>query len=60
MGIRFQVNNGKLTQFWLDDWAGEGPLWARYPKLFSIAANPKARVEKMRVEDRWYPSFCWS
>ena len=39
-----RIGNGNSTRFWLDPWLGELPLYAKFPRLFSLELNRDALV----------------
>ncbi|MFS7926581.1 hypothetical protein Hanom_Chr04g00298721 [Helianthus anomalus] len=34
--VSTKVANGLTTEFWLDNWAGSGPLYKIFPNLFKL------------------------
>jgi hypothetical protein len=56
-GVRFKLGNGSRILFWIDWWIGEAPLNARFPWLFSIAADPDMRVNQAFVNHVWVIRF---
>lgn len=42
--MKREVNNGKDTLFWLDDWLGIGPLKTSFPNLFCLERNIRCSI----------------
>lgn len=56
--IRRVVRNGAATLFWQDLWLGQSPLKNQFPRLFSIAADPKATIASL---GSWHgPVWIWN
>ncbi|KAE8780094.1 hypothetical protein D1007_46766 [Hordeum vulgare] len=58
--LRFSVNNGSGTQFWLDPWLDGAPLRVRFPGLFAICAAPTILVSEAALADGWHFELCRS
>jgi hypothetical protein len=44
IGAKHEVNDGRRTQFWYDNWHPEGVLRDRFPLIFSICENTRVSV----------------
>jgi len=45
--VRRVVGGGNNTYFWLDHWAGVAHVKVLFPRLFDLAKNKGATVQKM-------------
>jgi hypothetical protein len=56
-GVSKLLGNGLKTSFWRDIWAGDVPLQARFPRLFSVSNQKNALVAEVVNSDmgggRW-------
>lgn len=50
-GMMKKVGNGRKSSFWLDKWAGDKPLCAVFPRIFSMS-NQKEALVSVLVEVR--------
>jgi hypothetical protein len=60
-GVSKLLGNGLKTSFWRDIWAGDVPLQARFPRLFSVSNQKNALVAEVVNSDmgggRWAVGF---
>jgi hypothetical protein len=47
LGAKFEIRDGRRTQFWMDKWTGQGALKDRFPELFSIANSQMSSVAQV-------------
>ena len=50
IGTSISVGSGSSTLFWFDRWIGDLPLAARFPKLFSIAVDPRFSIKRALID----------
>ncbi|XP_073355625.1 uncharacterized protein [Aegilops tauschii subsp. strangulata] len=50
IGTLIAVGSGTSTMFWFHRWAGDLPLAARFPYLFSIAVDPRISVATTLID----------
>ncbi|XP_026458788.1 uncharacterized protein LOC113359352 [Papaver somniferum] len=47
--VKFKVNNGSRTRFWIDNWLYDHPIKTCYPNLFAITRGKGLTVAEMSV-----------
>jgi hypothetical protein len=47
LGAKFEIRDGRRTQFWMDKWTGHGALKDRFPELFNIANAQMSAVAQV-------------
>lgn len=60
-GMRKIIGDGSSSLFWLDPWISNEPLKNLFPRLFSIAIDPKVSVASQGFWEgfNWVWSFAW-
>ena len=47
--VKFVVNDGASTRFWLDWWTRDAPLASSFPVLFSYCSHPEISISELSL-----------
>jgi len=60
-GVHVEVENGRSTRFWLDQWVGDDTLDIKSPDLFMLALDSCATLDRqvcaLNGDMTWAPQF---